>query len=185
MPFPAVTVRSPFASRSVVGILVLIALAPQLDAQVGGAAPDTAYGERRLGLMGGVGNTMGWLGASIELYMAHSRLSVVGGWGYVPESDRGPPATVAFAAAARRYTAGPRHRAYVELSLSLLVISETVVAGLGTEVGRHYGPGVSIGYHYTARRGFTLLVGGGVGWAVGLDRVEPILNIGLGHTWRS
>lgn len=48
----------------------------------------------------------------------------------------------------------------------------------------HYGPGLSIGYQYTAGRGFTLLVGGGAGWEPGSGDIVTIINLGVGYTWR-
>lgn len=81
-------------------------------------------------------------------------------------------------------TAGARHRAFAELSASLIAIGYRDLGfGRYESVRRHYGPGLAAGYHYTAAGGFTVLVAAGAGWAVGPDRIEPILTLGAGHTF--
>jgi hypothetical protein len=125
---------------------------------------------------------MGWFGAQGERYFAHERRSVFFGLGYTPNLDEGDTAGPAVATGVRGYTGGTRHRAFVELSLS-----QIAVTSLG---GHHYGPGVQLGYQYTARRGFTAVASAGVGYILSRpafvvgSRVQPLGGLGVGYTWR-
>ncbi len=113
----------------------------------------------------GFGGNYGWLGVGGEAYVHRGRLSVLAGLGIAPW---GP--TVAGAAGVRYYLVlgATPHRLFGDLSVSLMGLSRpTLVPGapLRRPLSRDYGPGVSIGYSYLARSGFTLTAGGGVGSA--------------------
>ena len=73
---------------------------------------------REVTLLAGVGNTMGWLGIQAERYFHQERFSVFGGLGYMPSTDPGYPTGFTFAAGARAFTGGKRHRAFLEASVS-------------------------------------------------------------------
>ena len=127
---------------------------------------------------------MGWLGFQAERYFTNPRYSMFVGLGYTPAIDSGDPQGVTPAGGFRAYTGGQRHRAFVEASVSqiLLVQSE--------RNARLYGPGVEVGYQYMARGGFTAAVSFGFGYAVGASdlysgsRVGSIFGLGFGYTWR-
>lgn len=66
---------------------------------------------RRVSVVFGFGNSVGGLGGGAEAYLAHSRLSVFGGIGYVPSSRDGRGASgVAVAAGARLFAGGQRQQ---------------------------------------------------------------------------
>jgi hypothetical protein len=71
--------------------------------------------QRVVSLTAGVRNAMGWFGAQGERYFADERLSVFVGLGYTPRLDRGDPTGPTFAAGVRSYTAGVKHRAFLEV----------------------------------------------------------------------
>ncbi len=134
----------------------------------------------------GFGGNYGWLGVGGEAYLQRGRLSVLAGLGIAPW---GP--TVAGAAGVRYYLVlgATPHRLFGDLSVSLMGLSQpTLVPGalVTRPLGREYGPGVSIGYSYLARSGFTLTAGGGVGTPdLGSDfDLVPVVHIGAGWTWR-
>ena len=141
----------------------------------------TAQEPRRASLVGGVGNSMGWFGASGELYFAGERASVFVGLGYTPALESGDPSGVTVAGGVRGYTKGRHHRAFLEASVSQIAIEQN-------GEGRFYGPGAQVGYQYTAGGGFTLLASIGVGFVVAADppgnRAQPLIGLGLGYTWR-
>lgn len=138
---------------------------------------------RRVTALMGVGNDLGWLGGQVEAYFSGDRLSAFVGLGYTPEIDTGDPTGVTPAAGVRAYTAGSNHRVFGEASVSQ--ISTTTPAG-----GRHYGPGVQVGYQYVADGWFTFFISGGAGVALGVpehisgSQVQPLVNLGAGYTWR-
>ena len=143
---------------------------------------------RQVTAVGGLGNAMGWLGLAAELYLSGGRFSGFGGVGYTPEIDPGDPTGLTFAAGARAYTLGNKHRAFAELSFSQVAISSRPTFLGGGE--RHYGPGIQVGYQHVRPGGFTFMVSAGVGYALGVDEfvtgssIGPLLNLGLGYTWR-
>lgn len=145
--------------------------------------PDFASGQepRRASLVGGLGNDMGWLGATGELYVASGRVSLFAGLGYTPALNTSDASGITVAGGARGYTKGQRHRAYVEASVSQVAIEE------GGQ-RRSYGPGAQLGYQYTARSGFTALVSLGIGFIVASDvpgnQAQALGGIGVGYTWR-
>ena len=132
----------------------------------------------------GSGNVLGWLGGSVEHYFLNGRVSGAAGGGYIPETDEGNPGTAAFGAAVRGYLGGDKHRAFLELSASLLSLDWTPIGGALVDFDRNYGPGISAGYRYTATRGFTFIAGAGAGWAVGNESIEAMGILGVGYTWR-
>ncbi len=132
----------------------------------------------------GVGNAMGWLGAQGERYFGPDRLSAFVGAGYTPSTDQDEPSGPTFAAGLRGYTAGFRHRGFLEASVSQIFTQTHAV-----EPGRRlYGPGLAAGYQYAARGGFTLMTSLGLGYAPGVEggytKVGMLANLGLGYTWR-
>lgn len=135
-------------------------------------------------VLAGAGNAMGWLGAQAELYFSGDRLSAFAGLGYTPALGEGDPSGITGAAGLRAYTNGLRHRAFLELSVSQVAVR----TGAAVEDKRFYGPGVQVGYQYTALSGFTLLASVGVGVALGVDEgVSPVYGLGglgFGYTWR-
>jgi hypothetical protein len=131
----------------------------------------------------GLQKTMGWFGGQAERYVARGRASVFAGVGYTPAIDDGDPSGATFAAGVRGYTGGSRHRGFLEASVSQIDV-EMRVDGV-----RRYGPGLQIGYQYVARRGFTMLVSGGVGYPRGGDEIlgssaTALFGFGMGYTWR-
>ena len=61
---------------------------------------------------------MGWYGAQGERYFGPDRLSAFVGAGYTPSTDQDEPSGPTFAAGLRGYTAGFRHRGFLEASFS-------------------------------------------------------------------
>jgi len=184
----------PDSSRTVTVALagvLLMALPSSVAAQSvdSGQAPD-----RNLTLLAGVGNSLGWFGAGAEKYVAGDRLSVFGGFGYTIPDGRFDNEGVAGAVGARGFTGGDHHRAVLEFAVSQIRVEDITVIRPNGEVGQvgdHlYGPGLSVGYQYAAGSGFTAMISGGVGVAVGLDDriddspVSPLVNLGLGYTIR-
>ena len=132
----------------------------------------------------GVGNAMGWFGAQGERYFRPGRVSAIVGAGWTPSLDQYEPSGPTFAAGLRGYTAGFKHRGFLEASVSQIF---TEVDAL--EPGRRlYGPGLAAGYQYASRGGFTLMTSLGLGYAPGVDdgqsKVGALANVGLGYTWR-
>jgi hypothetical protein len=105
-------------------------------------------GARSVTATTGIGNAMSWIGAQAETYFARQRASAFAGVGYTPELDPGDPTGVTFAVGARGFTSGLKHRGFLELSVSQVAISTTVLPGEGE---RHYGPGLQLGYQFVSR----------------------------------
>ena len=129
---------------------------------------------------GGLGNVLGGFGAAAEFYFAEGRLSAAAGLGYWPAETLCDKGTLSGAGALRGFIGGPRHRGFLELSYSLVQVSCPVFGG--GELQRYYGPGLSLGYRYTASSGFTFSAGAGGG--DGSDGLEIIILLGLGYTWQ-
>ena len=66
----------------------------------------------------GVGNAMGWFGAQGERYFRPGRVSAFVGAGWTPSLDQYEPSGPTFAAGLRGYTAGFKHRGFLEASVS-------------------------------------------------------------------
>jgi len=140
--------------------------------------------QRVISLTAGVGNAMGWFGAQGERYLADERLSIFVGLGYTPSLDQGDPTGPTFAAGIRSFTSGTKHRAFVEGSVSQLLV-ETRALGEGS---RLYGPGVQGGYQFVSTGGFTFMASLGVGYALAVrDGIDPWagqVGLSAGYTWR-
>lgn len=166
-------------SRLLLLVVVFLGLPAVMLGQDAQPAPPAT---RTTTLMGGAGNAMGWFGGQVEVYFSGDRFSAFGGLGYTPALDSGDPSGITGAAGLRGYTRGLRHRALLELSISQVAV-ET-----GAEDKRLYGPGLQVGYQYTALGGFTILVSVGVGYAPGTSEqfspVEALGGLGFGYTWR-
>ena len=137
-------------------------------------------------LVGGVGNSMGWIGLQGERYFARERLSLFLGAGYTPEIDPGTATGPAFAAGIRGFTPGIKHRGFLAVSVSQLYVEQTFD---GTSARRFYGPGIEAGYQFTSRGGFTIMAALGLGYAPGVpdhaaSNVGGMGELGLGYTWR-
>ena len=127
--------------------------------------------DRRLTVMAGLGNTFAGFGGTAEYWFVR-QASVVGGLGV------GVGTGVEAALGVRLFTPGPRHRAFLEAAYAPIAVS---VGPMDETV--HYGPGVSVGYGYTSRGGFSALIGIGAGIATAFDEVELVGNLGFGYTW--
>ena len=159
----------------------LLALPASTHAQ---NAPDSAPRPRFLTLTAGFANTLGGLGIQAEKYFARTRLSVFGGIGYVIEEDEGDYSGLGVAAGIRGFTPGLKHRGFLELSVSPLFLEQNCFDSCNLR----YGPGISAGWHFVTRGGFSLWLSGGVGVSFdpppGESSVAPMGGIGLGYTWR-
>jgi hypothetical protein len=127
---------------------------------------------------------MGWFGAQGERYLADERLSIFVGLGFTPSLDQGDPTGPTFAAGIRTFTAGTKHRAFVEGSVSQLLVENSVLG----DGGRLYGPGLQGGYQFVSTGGFTLMASLGVGYALAVrDGIDPWagqVGLSAGYTWR-
>lgn len=114
--------RPSFVPAEVPVMKVFLAAAIIFALTVAGPA---AAQERRpvVALTGGLGNSLGGLGAGVEHYLARSRVSASAGLGYWPGDLC--DGTLSGAAAVRGFI-GSRHRGFLELSYSLLAISCTL-----------------------------------------------------------
>lgn len=165
-------------------ILVLVVAHAPLAAQ---ETADSAPPERRATLTGGVGNAMGWFGLQGERYFTKERLSGFIGAGYTPRIDDGDSGPT-FAAGVRGFTAGFKHRGFLELSISRVFVEAGGDPLARDELDRLYGPGLQAGYQFVSRGGFTLMASIGLGYAPGVPEGESGFGglgaIGLGYTWR-
>ena len=169
-----------FASAFVVFFCSLSAFGQTPDAQAGGTNPTIT-------VVAGLGNAMGGVGAHVEGYVRRGRVSVFGGLGYSPELEPGDPSGVTAAAGARVFTSGRTHRAFLEVSVSPLVVEYSTFGTTRIPGSIVYGPGLQGGYQYVARRGLTGLASIGTGVPVGGEsgsRVALMAGMGLGFTWR-
>lgn len=168
--------------RPILLAVVLLAGPSLALGQAADSAPTAST--RSFTLVAGSGNAMGWLGLAGEKYVASDRMSVFGGLGYTLQVDEGDASGVTVAAGVRGYTAGTKHRGYLELSVSQLYVETHCFE----TCRRLYGPGVQAGYQLLTKGGFTLVASLGVGYAPtvseGPDNVTSILGLGLGYTWR-
>jgi hypothetical protein len=134
----------------------------------------------------GVGNSMGWFGLQGERYFAIDRASAFLGLGYTFATEDGDPTGLTFAAGLRGYTAGLKHRGFMEASVCQIFIERNF--GLDEESSRLYGPCAQAGYQFASRGGFTAMVSFGVGYAPGVPEGQSgfggLANLGVGYTWR-
>ena len=153
----------------------------------GGTKP--AESPRRFGLVAGIGNSVGGIGVGGEAYLAHSRLSLFGGVGYLHAwgSDYSSEG-LGVAGGARLFTAGRRHRGFLEASLSPVSVAGTVINGVVVEKQTSYGPGLSIGYQFVSSSGITLVLANGVAYGMtGPDfarGTQLLATYAVGYTWR-
>jgi len=143
--------------------------------------------ERRATVTFGIGNSMGWLGGQGELYLGGERVSAFVGLGYTPDWDNNASG-ITFAGGVRGYTRGQKHRGFGELSVVQVAVQKGSSAFPGTK--RYYGPALLAGYQYSSLGGFTAVVSAGAGVIAGEpsstteSRVQAVLNLGVGYTWR-
>jgi hypothetical protein len=180
--------KAVFAAVAAGGLLTGTSVAALAQAPDRPAAAETTPARPRLGLTAGVGGIHGWLGAHAEYFFRRGRLSAGGGAGRVSRDvDDGTDERVrtpAFAATVRGYLLAGKHQPFLEGSYSLLRL-EWERGGTGAvDLDRYYGPGLAMGYRYTATGGFTVTTALGAGWAVGADRFVDTFHLGLGYTWR-
>ena len=84
-------------------------------------------------LVVGFGNSMGGFGLQAEGYFAQGRASFFGGVGYIPRlEDMRNTSGLAGAGGARLFTAGARHRLFLEASISAVLL-ETSAEGSGVD----------------------------------------------------
>lgn len=154
------------------------------------SGPAAAQEPPRASLLAGFGNSFGWFGAQGEVYLATGRLAGFVGLGFMPNFLNDEGSGAAGAVGVRGFTAGTRHRGFVELSISALSnnVSRTFGSDL-VEKSIGYGPGFAVGYQFIGESGLTIVLSGGVG----LDddefdpegsRFKPTLGVGLGYTLR-
>ena len=165
--------------------LLMVLMAVAMPLPLGAQAPAAGPARQRVAtITAGTGNALGWFGVQGERYW-RDRYSGFAGIGYTPALEDDYPSGVAFAAGARGYTGGYRHRAFLELSVSQLVL---VRSFSGEERRRIYGPGLQGGYQWATAGGFTLMVSAGIGYAPsvpeGEDEVGPMGGLSFGYTWR-
>jgi hypothetical protein len=147
------------------------------------AVPQASPAQPSFSVHIGVGNHYGWLGTAGEAYLLRGRVSAFAGIGITPHELSGNLPTAVAGAGGLRYYApfkDSRHRLFADLSMSLLTLTRATM--IGGPVTRDYGPAVSIGYSYVAGWGLTGTAGAGVGWAS--TGAVPVLQLGIGWTWR-
>ncbi len=108
-------------------VAFLVSLPGILTAQV--ERPRIFSAQRFMSLTAGVGNAMGWFGAQGERHSADKQLSMFIGLGYTSRLDRGDPTGPTFAAGVRSFTAGVKHRAFLEGGLSQVLVERGPLAG--------------------------------------------------------
>ena len=166
--------------------LLVLLTAATAGAQTGDPAPAPA--SPRATVLGGLGNSVGWVGAQVEGYFAEGRASVFGGLGYTPEVDRSWSG-ITVAAGLRVFTRAKKHRLFLEASVSQLGVEQPVDALQPNGDERTYGPGVAVGYQLAKPGGFTLMLSAGVGHTMGapshLEGTVVLASFGVGYTWRA
>jgi hypothetical protein len=132
----------------------LPAMAPSHDAR-----RDSLPRPRSVTVTTGIGNAMGWWGLQGEKYLRNQRISLFSGLGSTP---------------------GLKHRGFLELSVAQIEIE----SGCFTVCSRYYGPSLQAGYQCVSRRGFTLALLTGAGYAPGGSAsVVSTGGLGVGYTW--
>jgi hypothetical protein len=122
----------------------------------------------------GAGNAFGGVGIMGEYVFWPNRVSGLVGTGLFPAGGL----MMSVAASVRGYVGSRHHRAFVDLSWSVLGVSE-----IGAHVVRHYGPGVLVGYRYAASSRLIVMGGAGVGLRDSGEKVA-VLQLGIGWAWR-
>lgn len=134
----------------------------------------------RFRVAAGVGNHLGGFGLEAELFVLDSRLSLLGGAGFMGGLNG--------AAAVRSYfLARQHHGAFVSVGISplsaeqdCLVRQEPTVGGDCGPIAVPYGPGVAAGYRFEVDRGFSVEAVIGGGW---VERVKPHSGIEKGDVY--
>lgn len=185
--------RLVFSASAWLGLLV----GPSLISAQDEVPVDRTRDGPTLGATLGIGNGLGWPGASVEYFVLPGRLSASVGLGYLPEAIfDGRPGSAAYSAGIRGYLGSPRHRAALELSFSLVYFEWATQAGALVASRDDYGPGLSAVYRYTTDGDLYFEASLGVGWAgrdglaeaVGISGAPggrpatPIGSIGFGYT---
>ncbi len=169
------------------GLIVLILGLMTFNACDDLVAQSSQRSDRAVTVTLGLGNARGWLGGPGEYYLAAGRVSLFAGLGYTPDWDYNR-AGLALAGGVRGYTAGSSHRGFVEASVSQVAVQRGGPLSPGTE--SYYGPALLLGYQYVSAGGFTAAGSAGAGYIVdgatlaGDSRLQLVLNLGLGYTWR-
>lgn len=167
--------------RAAIITLIILLTSRCLPAQ--NASPSREAHERIASLSAGVGNSMGWAGFAGQVFLRGDHLSAFASAGHPLGGNAGAP-SLAGAAGLRVFSRGQRHRRFMELSVSPLAI----LAANRVFIEQFYGPGASVGYEYTALEGlaFAASLGGGVVLQPrgGVDRIQPLLTLSVGRTWR-
>jgi hypothetical protein len=178
-------------TRAVALVIALVGPASAASAQTGaGAGGADRLPTPTFEVSVGFGNVRGFVGGSVERFIAEGGQSFAVGVGRFPsgastgrDSD---PWFTAFGAAYRKYFGSGSHQASVEASVSMVNFSATVsLPNQTVGVDRHYGPGLAVGYRYTTRIGLHFDVSGGIGRAVGVEEgsLEFIGGLAVGYTW--
>jgi hypothetical protein len=176
--------------RAAVFAFLTLALSFPVAAQEEPATSADGPESRQFTFLVGLGNETGLLGVQGEKYFGQGRFSVFGGSGYAPEVDD-YPGGITLGVGFRGYTAGTKHRAFLELSVSQ--VAAVKPAAHPPDGQKLYGPGLEVGYQYTADGGFTLMASFGAGYGIGEELIEPLketnsiyamAGLGLGYTWK-
>jgi hypothetical protein len=167
-------------------VLLLVAAMSPVQAEDGGASVDAPP---RFTMLLGFGTSIPGLGAGAEVYLAASRVSLFGAGGYMPSSNDGRGASgFGMAGGVRLFTAGRRHRGFVEASVSPAGV-EVAAEGSGLKGdGLVYGPGVSLGYQFVGKGGTTVMASGGIAYGISGEvehQAYPLVTFALGYTWRA
>jgi hypothetical protein len=165
-------------------IVLTIAVPALLASQEPQPASPAPLGPRKVTATAGIGNAMGWLGAQVERYFAREQFSAFVGLGYTLADVEGDPSGATFALGIRGFTAGLKHRGFLEASISQIAVRAAVF----DEGDRYYGPGLQAGYQFVSRGGFSLMASFGIGYGIGIPEGETKVHglgaLGLGYTWR-
>ena len=139
----------------------------------------------RLAVSAGVGQTFGGFGATVEAFVAQSRVSFVGGAGWVPSLLLGD-GHASYALAVRGFLGSGRLRGYAEAAWSSYGSTTRLggITGGGLRSEIHYGLGLSGGLHVLIPRGFSVI--GGLGKFTSSEQASgaaTVANVGLGITF--
>jgi hypothetical protein len=126
----------------------------------------------------GAGNAFAGVGIMGEYVVLPNRISGLAGTGLFPAGDG---LLMSVAASVRGYVGSRRHRAFVDLSWSVLSVSQN--AFIGAPWMRDYGPGVLVGYSFVPSSRLVVMGGAGVGFANFGEKVA-VLQLGIGWVWR-
>ena len=147
------------------------------------AMPGAAVCQRAaplVSLTAGAGHPFAGIGLRGEVLIADGRLGILGGAGTLPGWQGHLRSPITGTASVRYYFGRQGHRFFANASWSLLSAADLELPGVPTVF--EYGPGLSVGYSFLSKVGFTLMVGGGVGRTS--HETVPIGELGLGWTWR-